>query len=53
VLEFPGREDLAPLILQISRRTGFLIDDHLLELSGTCPTCRRGRRSPSRRGRKA
>ena len=39
VLEFPGREDLAPLILQISRRTGFLIEDDLLELSGTCPSC--------------
>ncbi len=49
VLEFPGSEDLSPLIRRISRRTGFIVDDHLLELQGICPTCRRGGRSPSRR----
>ncbi len=51
VLEFAGREDLSPLIRQISRRTGFVIEDHLLELSGTCPACRRGRRSAPRRSK--
>src|SRR3990170_4482661 len=51
VVEFPGREDLSPLIRQISRRTGFVIEDHLLELSGTCTTCRRGKHSASRRRR--
>jgi len=40
VVEFPGREDLTPLIRQISRKTGFVIEDHLLELSGRCPDCR-------------
>ncbi|HKY84003.1 MAG TPA: Fur family transcriptional regulator [Anaerolineales bacterium] len=51
VLEFPGREDLSPLIRQISRHTGFVVEDHLLELSGTCATCRRRRRSAPRRRR--
>jgi Fe2+ or Zn2+ uptake regulation protein len=40
VVEFPGSEDLAPLIDQISRKTGFVIEDHLLELTGHCPACR-------------
>jgi Fe2+ or Zn2+ uptake regulation protein len=40
VVEFPGREDLTPLIRQISRRTGFVVEDHLLELTGLCPDCR-------------
>ncbi len=51
VLEFPGREDLSPLIRQISRRTGFVVEDHLLELSGTCAICRRRKRSGPRRRR--
>ncbi len=42
VVEFPGSEDLNPLIRQIARKTGFLVDDHLLELAGLCPQCRRG-----------
>jgi Fe2+ or Zn2+ uptake regulation protein len=40
VVEFPGREDLQPLIRHISRTTGFRVDHHLLELSGRCPACR-------------
>lgn len=40
VVEFPGSEDLAPLIAQISRKTGFVVEDHLLELTGRCPACR-------------
>jgi len=39
VLEFPGTEDLAPLIAQVSRRTGFVVEEHLLELVGRCPAC--------------
>lgn len=42
VVEFPGREDLTPLIRQISRKTGFVVEDHLLELTGLCPDCRPG-----------
>jgi Fur family ferric uptake transcriptional regulator len=40
VLEFPGGEDLAPLIDQISHQTGFVVEGHLLELTGRCPACR-------------
>lgn len=41
VVEFPGGEDLTPLIRQVSRKTGYLIESHLLELTGLCPDCRR------------
>lgn len=40
VLEFPGSEDLQPLIERLARRTGFAVDDHVLELTGRCPECR-------------
>ena len=40
VIEFPGGEDLKPLIRQVSRKTGFVVEDHLLELTGLCPACR-------------
>jgi Fe2+ or Zn2+ uptake regulation protein len=40
VLEFPGSEDLDPLIDKISRKTGFLVEGHVLELTGRCPDCR-------------
>lgn len=39
VVEFPGSEDIGALIGQVSRQTGFHIDDHLLELMGLCPDC--------------
>lgn len=39
VIEFPGSEDIETIIGQVARRTGFDIDDHLLELMGTCPDC--------------
>jgi Fur family ferric uptake transcriptional regulator len=49
VVEFPGSEDLGTIIGQVARRTGFRIDDHLLELSGICPECQnQGRPEPSR-----
>jgi Fe2+ or Zn2+ uptake regulation protein len=38
-VEFPGTEDLRPLVNRISRATGFLVDEHLLELHGLCPAC--------------
>ena len=40
VVEFPGEENLEPLIEWIEARTGYRIDDHLLQLSGLCPDCR-------------
>lgn len=38
-VEFPGTEDLTPLIARVARSTGFQIQDHLLELVGLCPSC--------------
>lgn len=39
VIEFPGLDDLSLLIDPIERETGFLVEDHLLELLGLCPAC--------------
>lgn len=39
LVEFPGTEDLQPLIQQLEKLTGFVIEDHVLELSGLCPDC--------------
>lgn len=39
VVEFPGLEDLTQLIRGVQDRTGFQIEDHLLELLGVCPAC--------------
>jgi Fur family ferric uptake transcriptional regulator len=41
LVEFPGTEDLQPLIDQLEKTTGFTIEDHVLELSGLCPDCQR------------
>jgi Fur family ferric uptake transcriptional regulator len=38
-VEFPGSEDIGIMIGEVARQTGFRIDDHLLELMGTCPSC--------------
>ena len=38
-VEFPGTEDLTPLVERISQDTGFQIEHHLLELVGLCPSC--------------
>ena len=38
--EFQGRDDLANLLGRVQRETGFEIDDHLLQLYGTCAECR-------------
>lgn len=39
VVEFPGSTDLDGLMRRVSRRTGFVIEDHMLELLGVCPAC--------------
>ena len=39
VVEIAGTEDLAPLLRRVARRTGFRVEDHLLELVGLCPAC--------------
>lgn len=39
VVEFPGDNDLDGMMARLARRTGFVIEDHLLELLGVCPTC--------------
>ena len=39
VIEFPGTEDLRPLIEHLEAVTGFVIEEHVLELSGLCPGC--------------
>ena len=38
-VEFPGADDLDRLIDRIEGRTGFLVEDHMLELLGLCPKC--------------
>ncbi|MCS6963615.1 Fur family transcriptional regulator [Thermoflexus sp.] len=42
-VEFPGAEDLSGLIAHVERRTGFRVEDHLLQLVGLCPPCRGSR----------
>jgi len=42
VVEFPGDEHLEPFIDWIEARTGYRIENHLLQLSGLCPDCRAG-----------
>jgi Fe2+/Zn2+ uptake regulation proteins len=39
-VEFPGAEDLSGLIAQVEQRTGFRVEDHLLQLVGLCAPCR-------------
>lgn len=39
VVEFPGSEDLDGLMERLAGQTGFVIDDHMLELLGVCPGC--------------
>ena len=41
VVEFPGSEDLTPLVERVQRQTGFLVEDHMLELLGICPDCQK------------
>jgi Fe2+ or Zn2+ uptake regulation protein len=37
-VEFEGCE-LSPFLTRVSRQTGFVIEDHLLELVGVCAAC--------------
>lgn len=39
VVEFPGLQELPIFIEQIAQSTGFLIENHMLELLGLCPYC--------------
>jgi Fur family ferric uptake transcriptional regulator len=39
VVEFPGLEELMNMLAPIAYETGFLIEDHMLELFGVCPDC--------------
>jgi len=39
VVEFPGSEDIDPLVERVQRVTGFRVEDHMLELLGLCPAC--------------
>jgi Fur family ferric uptake transcriptional regulator len=39
VVEFPGDESVMDMLALIARQTGFLIEDHMLELFGVCPEC--------------
>ncbi len=38
-VEFPGSENIEPWVTEISNKTGFLVEDHILELLGICPAC--------------
>lgn len=38
--EFSGEDDLGRLVARVQTRTGFRVDDHLLQLYGVCPNCR-------------
>lgn len=38
-VEFPGEDDLGTLIGRVEARTGYQVDDHLLQLFGLCPAC--------------
>lgn len=39
-VEFPGDDDLGTLIERVEIWTGYLVQDHLLQLYGLCPICR-------------
>ena len=40
-VEFPGEDDLHVLIGRVEARTGYWVDDHLLQLLGLCPDCQK------------
>jgi Fe2+ or Zn2+ uptake regulation protein len=39
-VEFSGSHDLDVLIARLERETGYQVDEHLLQLVGTCQACR-------------
>ncbi|MDY7040215.1 MAG: Fur family transcriptional regulator [Chloroflexota bacterium] len=40
-VEFPGEDDLHVLIERVEARTGYRVDDHLLQLHGLCAACQK------------
>lgn len=38
-VEFEGMEAFTSIIKQVSTQTGYLIEDHMIELLGLCPDC--------------
>jgi len=47
VVDFEGC-DLTPMVTRVEQETGFVIDEHILELSGVCSACRaRQRHTPA------
>lgn len=38
-VEFPGMQEFSFLIDRIAKSTGYLVQDHMLELLGLCPDC--------------
>jgi Fur family ferric uptake transcriptional regulator len=38
-VEFEGLEAFSLIIDQISNQTGYLVEDHMIELLGLCPSC--------------
>jgi Fe2+ or Zn2+ uptake regulation protein len=49
VIEFDGC-DLSDLEHRVARRTGFQVEDHVLEFVGLCPRCRKPRTARGLRG---
>lgn len=41
VVDFAGC-DISPLVTRVEQETGFIIDNHMLEFSGICSSCRAG-----------
>ncbi len=41
--EFPGDGDIEILVRRVEARTGYHVDNHLLQLSGICPGCQHRR----------
>ncbi len=41
VIEFSGTSDLSDLIKKIESQTGFVVEEHLLQLRGLCPECQK------------
>ena len=38
-IEFPALDNFSSIIEQVSMKTGYVIQDHMLELIGLCPNC--------------
>jgi len=42
-MEFSGLNDLGDLLARVELETGFEVSDHLLQLYGLCPECRKSK----------